>query len=93
MADEVGQLFDDLRQASCTTNVRVSEASRKRERKREVLKQSTHAGAVGAYFPVDEEAVVGAEEGVVAELTGAVPHELEHAGFVLVMNQRPAQHR
>ena len=95
VADEVGQLFDDLRQASCITNVRVPEASRERERKREggIEEQSTHAGAVSAYFPVDEEAIVGAVEGVVAELMGAEPHELEHAGFVLVMNQRPAQHR
>jgi len=52
VADEVGQLFDDLRQASCTTNVRVSEASRKREREREVLKSKAHTqGQLALTFP------------------------------------------
>ncbi len=66
---------------------------KQREREGGIEKQSTHAGAIGAYFSVDEEAVVGAEEGVVVVPVAVPPHKLEHSGFVLVMDQRPAQHR
>jgi len=45
------------------------------------------------YVSVGKETIVGADERVVVEHVIEIPHKLEHSGFVLVMDQRPAQHR